>query len=69
MTASVSRLEKQARLYWRTMQEGIATSSLADYQEELETLALMTDSPTLRRLSNRNSRRFDHLGTTVKVAT
>ncbi len=68
MNQSVSRLEKQARLYWRTMQEGIATSNLTDFQDELETLALMTESPTLRRLSLRNSRRFDHLGSTVKVA-
>lgn len=65
---NVTRLEKQARLYWRTMQEGIARNSLSDYQDELETLALVTDSPVLRENCRRGVHRFDHIGTTVKLA-
>lgn len=66
---TTTRLEKQARLYWRTMQEGIATSTLHDYQDELETLAQIAVSPVLRDNCRRNISRFDHLGSTVKTAT
>lgn len=66
---TTTRLEKQARLYWRTMQEGIATSTLSDYQDELETIALITESHVLRDNCRRNVSRFDHLGSTVKTAT
>jgi hypothetical protein len=63
-----NRRESEVRLYWRTMQDGIANVTLADYQDELDTLARFTDSPVLREMCRKSIHRFDHLGSFAKVA-
>lgn len=54
--------------YWRIMRAGPALMSLTEYQDELEVLAMHTDSDVLRAMCLKNLGRFDHLGSTVRLA-
>lgn len=51
--------------YWRTMKEGLAGQTLAEFQSELMVLGLMTSSPALRAACEKGARRFDHIGRIV----
>ena len=64
---AASARELQTRHYWRTMQAGIAKTSLTEYQDELDTISVMTDSPALKEACRRNIHRFDHLGSTKRA--
>jgi len=63
---AVSARELHTRYYWKTMQDGIAKTSLTEYQDELDTISIMTDSPILKEACWRNIHRFDHLGSTKR---
>lgn len=63
-----SRQEEELMLYWRVMQEGVAIASLAEYQEELEVLSLMSDWPRLKASCAKSLRRFDHMGRVQRAA-
>ncbi len=63
-----SVLSDELEHYWRVMRAAPAQMSLTEYQDELEVLAMFTTSETLRAMCLKNLSRFDHLGSTVRVA-
>lgn len=62
MGKTLTETELHVRHYWRVMQAGVTLVPLSDYQDELDTLALMTNSAVLKDACRRSIHRFDHIG-------
>lgn len=65
---AVSALELQTRHYWRTMSDGLARSTLTEFHDEMEVLALRADTPRLRDIVLRDIVRYDGSFTLVRAA-
>jgi hypothetical protein len=65
---AVSDLELQTQHYWKTMSAGLAKTTLTEFQDDMEVLAMYADSTRLRDAAERNVARYNRSFALVRAA-
>lgn len=65
---NLAEREAHLRYYWRIMNEGLAAMTVSEFQDEMECIALRTDSKELKEMCRRAMTRYDRGFTIVRAA-